>query len=158
MDMGTVILPFPLPLVAKTATLSFDANGNNAADPGDVLTWTITVTNQDSSPMGAPIVFDTVPTNTTYISNSTFINGVLESDNATGTAVPLDDDGINLPPTLATLQPGESHVVTFQTSLNTFGGTPYTSVTNTAIVESDQGTRGRDGYLYGKRAASNDRS
>ena len=138
LDMGTVLLPFPLPTVNKTVAITDDLNSNLAGDPGDTLTWTITVTNNELFSLGSPVVLDTVPANTTYVAGSTFVDGVLLADDLSGsTLLRLDEGGFALP----TIDPGESVVVTFQTTLNPF--TPvYTEITNTVIVDSQIGTAG----------------
>ena len=137
LDMGTVLLPFPLPTVTKDVAITTDVNGNFAGDPGDTLTWTITVTNNELFSLGSPVVYDTVPTNTTYVVGSTFVDGINVSDDGVGTPIPLDEGGYSLP----TILPGATVTVTFQTTLDPFSPV-YTSVTNTVIVDSSIGTSG----------------
>ena len=137
LDMGTVLLPFPLPTVTKDVAITTDLNNNNAGDPGDTLTWTITVTNNELFSLGSPVVYDTVPANTTYVAGSTWVNGVNVVDDTVGTPIPLDEGGYALP----TILPGQTATVTFQTTLNPFAPV-YTGVTNTVIVDSSIGTSG----------------
>ena len=138
LDMGTVLLPFPLPTVNKTVAITNDVNGNFAGDPGDTLTWTITVTNNELFSLGSPVVYDNIPTNTTYVANSSFVDGSPIADDTVGATLnPLDEGGFSLP----TIAPGETRTVTFQTTLDPFSPV-YTSVENTVIVDSSIGTSG----------------
>ena len=138
LDMGTVVLPFPLPRIDKTGALTTDVNGNGLADPGDVLTWTLTLSNLDINPLTNPTVFDVVPANTTYVPNSTFLDGVPVADDTVGATLnPIDETGILVPD----VDPLMSAVIEFQTRLNDWPPI-YDCVTNDVIVDSDQGTNG----------------
>ena len=152
LDMGTVLLPFPLPTVTKSVAITTDVNNNNAGDPGDTLTWTITVTNNELFSLGSPVVYDTVPVNTTYVAGSTWVNGVNVADDGSGTPIPLDEGGYALP----TILPGQTATVTFQTTLDPFAPV-YTGVTNTVIVDSSIGTSGATAPLGDQHDGPRDR-
>jgi len=131
LDLGTVVVAFPLPDVTKTASLANDLNGNRMADPGDTVTWTITITNRDIRAIGGITVIDTVPTNTSYVAGSTYVDGILQTDSGT-TLIPLDEGGL----AMSDIAVGGSSVVTFDTVLDT-GGPSYSSITNTVTVVTD---------------------
>ncbi len=66
---------FPLLVVQKTVALHTDNNGNGVTDPSDVLRYTITINNLSSIPATSIQLTDAVPANTTYVTDSTFLNG-----------------------------------------------------------------------------------
>ena len=84
LDMGTVVLPSPVPDVEKNVAITTDVNGNGLADPGDTVTWTISISNLDVNPMINVLAFDDLPANTTYVANSTIVAGVAYPDDIGG--------------------------------------------------------------------------
>ncbi|MFN8470908.1 MAG: hypothetical protein U0822_01700 [Anaerolineae bacterium] len=126
-DAGYTIPPLPIPKITKTAAI-VDTNGNSQLDAGEKINYTITVTNRSPFSIPSAVLTDTLPANTTYVANSTKVNGSAYPDDGTGTPFPLDGSGINL----GTIAVGGSIPVTFQVQTNT--GAAYTSVTNTASV------------------------
>ena len=83
-DPATTVLDDPtrdivgnLPLVdaQKTVSLLVDANSNGAVDLGDVLRYTITVSNSSAIPAAGVMLTDAVPANSTYSANSVMLNG-----------------------------------------------------------------------------------
>lgn len=80
-----------LPLVdaQKTVAIGFDANANGVADPGDVLRYTLTVSNSGAIAATGVRLSDAVPVNTSYVAGSVRLNGVAVADAAGGVS-PLD--------------------------------------------------------------------
>ncbi len=128
LDLGYAIIPFASPIFSKFAALSTDVNANGVIDQGDTVLFTLFLNNDGVSSLVSPAFTDSVPAGTTYVPNSTVLNGVPVSDDATGTAFPLDGAGIT-PPDLA---PGASATVKFRVSIN--NGTK--KVTNIAQANS----------------------
>ena len=89
------------------ATLAFACHGigtrwtADTAPPGlsigDVIEYTIKLDNKGLLPLGNILVVDLPPTNLTYISNSTTLNGQSIPDSSGGTAFPIDAPGYTIP-------------------------------------------------------------
>ena len=138
LDLGTIVLPFPVPTVTKVAALSNDVSANGLFDPGDTIVWTITITNNDGFDMTGVVSFDDVPSNTTYVANSTTVNGAGVADDSVGaTIMPMDEGGL----ATADIGPGGTTIITFETTLN-LPLPVYTMVENTVLVSSNLGTTG----------------
>ncbi|MEJ2507941.1 MAG: DUF11 domain-containing protein [Gammaproteobacteria bacterium] len=69
-----VIGNVPLIDAIKTVSLKTDVNGNGYVDAGDVLEYTIKVTNYGKVQASGVTLTDAVPANTTYYPNSTTLN------------------------------------------------------------------------------------
>ena len=96
-DAGTVVLPFPTPILKKSALLAIDT-GTPGVSVGDTLEYTVEVDNKGLLPLGNVVVLDLPPTNLlSYVSNSTTLNNVSVPDDASGTAFPLDGSGYTIP-------------------------------------------------------------
>jgi uncharacterized repeat protein (TIGR01451 family) len=104
------------PPVPTTANLSITKNGPSSASSGDVLTYTITVSNSGPAPATNVVVSDPRPTRTSFVSNS----------GACNTPFPCN---------IGTVLPSQTKVITakFQVSPDSDGRT----ITNTATVASD---------------------
>ena len=90
-------MPFPVPAIDKEASLTGDLNNNGLYDPGDTVTWTITITNTDSSTLSNINVSDDQLEFSTYVAGSTAIDGSAIADDGSGSTVfPLDEGGIAL--------------------------------------------------------------
>ncbi|HEU0224220.1 MAG TPA: hypothetical protein VFR29_02175, partial [Steroidobacteraceae bacterium] len=70
-----VVGNLPLLFADKRAALSTDLGTPGIVDPGDVLRYTITVFNIGTIPATGLVLTDAVPANTTYVANSTFLDG-----------------------------------------------------------------------------------
>ena len=118
------------PLYAqKTVVLFTDLGSPGIVDAGDGLRYTITIKNSGSVAATGVVLRDPVPANTTYIANSTLLNGqpVGQPD---GGAAPLAS-GI----TIGTIQPGATAVLQYDMRINL--GTPVgTVISNQAVVSS----------------------
>jgi uncharacterized repeat protein (TIGR01451 family) len=108
----------PLLTVVKSASPSPSAN------PGGVVTYTIVVTNTGGSSTTSAIVTDFVPTYTTYVANSTRLNGItVAGDGATLPLIAglLVDDNLSRGAGVAAtgiLPVGKTATVTFQVTVN----------------------------------------
>ncbi|HEY5566767.1 MAG TPA: DUF11 domain-containing protein, partial [Gammaproteobacteria bacterium] len=133
----------PFLFAVKSAALEYDAVTPGIVDPGDVLRYTITIYNNGRIPATDVVLRDAVPANTTYVADSTTLNGLPvgqpdggSSPLAAGFAVSSSD----LTPPVpgqgeGTLSAGESAVVTFALRVND-GVAPGTLITNQALVMS----------------------
>jgi uncharacterized repeat protein (TIGR01451 family) len=112
----------PLLYAEKRAALSVDLGSPGIVDPGDILRYTITVQNAAGISATGVILRDNVPANTTYVENSTLLNGAPSGPLASG---------INI----GTIAARTTVVVQFDVRVN--GGTPAgTMISNQAVVDS----------------------
>src|SRR5206468_4335186 len=65
----------PVLYAEKHAALFTDLGSPGIIDPGDVLRYTITIKNSAAIPATGVVLKDPVPANTTYVANSTLLNG-----------------------------------------------------------------------------------
>jgi large repetitive protein len=134
----------PLLFATKAAVLLVDQSSPGIVDPGDTLRYTITMYNNGAIPATSVLLQDNVPPNTTYVANSTTLNGlpVGQPDNGTsplGTGIYVSSTDLTppLPATLeqGTLSPNSSAVVTFDLRVN--AGVPSgTIIRNQANVRT----------------------
>jgi uncharacterized repeat protein (TIGR01451 family) len=133
----------PLLYAEKRVTLFVDNGSPGIVDPGDVLRYTITVQNSAAIPATGVVLRDSVPTNTTYVANSTLLNGlpVRQPDGGVSPlASGIDISSSNLTPPLpgagaGTISPGAKGVLQFDLRVN--DGTPAgTVISNQAVVNS----------------------
>jgi uncharacterized repeat protein (TIGR01451 family) len=114
-----------------------DLNGGNL-EPGDILEYTIIVTNnKDANGNGDPanknIVTDAIPANTTYVPGSLLINGVAKTD--AGGDDTADFDGTSVPKK-TTFRIGTNATATAGGRLEVNTGTPASpSATSTSTVK-----------------------
>ena len=109
----------------KTASYN-DSNGNGQLDPGEVITWTIVLTN-DATAKTNVVFTDTVPANTTYVASSL----TSTSPGAVDSAAPVLQ--VNVGPMAA----NAIVTISFKTTVN--AGTPAgTVISNQGVVDSDQ--------------------
>ena len=133
----------PLLYAEKRVVLAVDLGTPGVVDPGDVLRYTITVQNSAAIAATGVVLTDSVPPNTTYVANSTLLNG-LPVGQPDGGVSPLasgiDISSSNLTPPLpgsgaGTISPGAAAALQFELLVN--GGTPAgTVISNQAVVDS----------------------
>jgi uncharacterized repeat protein (TIGR01451 family) len=136
---------FPLLYAEKRVVLFGDLGSPGIIDPGDVLRYTITVHNSATIPATGVVLNDTVPANTTYVADSTLLNG-LPVGQPDGGASPLasgiDVSSSDLTPPMpgpgaGTISPGTTAVLQFD--LRVDAGTPTgTLISNQAVVTSTE--------------------
>ena len=114
-DPTTVVVGnLPLVYALKTVQLTGDVNGNTLVDPGDVLQYSITVTNSGSATATGVVLSDAIPANTTYVANSVRMNGVAVTDPGPGVSPLANGMGVNG----GTLAAGSTGVVIFKVQVN----------------------------------------
>jgi uncharacterized repeat protein (TIGR01451 family) len=119
----------PLLYAEKRVALFVDLGSPGIVDPGDTLRYTITVQNSAAIPATGIVLTDSVPANTTYVANSTLLNGAPVGQPDGGVS-PLAS-GINV----GTIAPGATAVLQFDLRVN--AGTPAgTVISNQAVVDS----------------------
>ena len=96
-DAGTTVIPFPTPVLYKSAVIVTDT-APAGLSIGDTIQYTVQIDNKGLLPLGNTVVIDTPTTNLTYLTNSTTYNGSPIPDNvgpynATNTSFPLDNLG-----------------------------------------------------------------
>ncbi len=126
-----VVGAVPLLFAPKSVAIAIDGGSQGIVDPLDTLRYTITVYNTGAVTATGLTVTDSVPANTTYLADTTTLNGspVGQPD---GGVSPLAG-GIAIPD----LAPGESAVIQFLLQVNA-GVASGTLISNQAIVASDQ--------------------
>ncbi|MCH9695179.1 MAG: DUF11 domain-containing protein [Gammaproteobacteria bacterium] len=136
-----VVGNFPLLFAAKSAALQIDNGSPGIVDPDDTLRYTITMYNNGSVPATLVELFDDVPTYTSYVADSTTLNGAPLGQPDGGVfplAARIDVSSADLPlpgPGEGILSPGESAVVQFDLLVDT--ATPRGSlIVNQATVYS----------------------
>jgi len=131
----------PLLYATKQVVLLVDLGTPGIVDPGDTLRYTIAVQNSAAIAATGVVLTDAVPANTTYVANTTLLNG-LPVGQPDGGVAPLAS-GINISssdltpplpgPGAGTISPGAT--ATLQYDLRVNAGTPAgTLITNQAIV------------------------
>ncbi len=128
----------------KTVALFDDADMDGSVTPGDTLEYSISLVNMNGA-LSSVVFTDTMPSQTTYVNSSTFVDGVMQTeavDGADGT-----DFGFTAANTLtvdignmaAAGDPGggDSIAITFRVTVD--GGTPFgTVLSNQGVVDSNQ--------------------
>lgn len=116
---------------SKTVTV---VNSNATAQPGDILQYAIAINNNTPN-LATGITFqDTIPANTTYIANSTRLNGTLVAD-VGGTMPFTTARAVNSPDaTSGQVTASNGANVTFQVQINNPLPAGVTQVTNQGII------------------------
>ncbi len=127
----------------KTVALVADAGTPNVVDPGDTLRYTISVHNSGGVPATGVTLSDGVPANTSYVANSTTLNGIAVPDGGVFPLVAgLPISSSDLTPPLpgagaGTISPGGTAVITFELLVD--NGVPGgTIISNQAAVGSTE--------------------
>jgi uncharacterized repeat protein (TIGR01451 family) len=110
-----VVGNYPLLFAEKTAALQIDNGSPGIVDPGDTLRYTITVYNNGNVPATMAELLDEVPANTTYVADTTTLDGVAVGQPDGGvfpleSRIPIGNDGV--------LDPGTSTTVQFDMQVN----------------------------------------
>ena len=128
-----VVGSVPLLFAPKAAALLVDNNSPGIVDPLDVLHYTITIYNNGAVPATGVVVKDGVPANTTYVANTTTVNGVPFGQPDGGNAPLASPAGIPVPD----LAPGQSAVIGFNLQVN--AGVPSgTQIVNQATITTNE--------------------
>jgi len=137
---SVVVGNLPLLTAQKTVKLSVDNNGNGLVDPGDVIRYTITLTNSAATPASGVVLTDVVPANTTYVSNSTTLNGSAVADAgagvsplASGMSVVSTGPTQSSSPSGGTVAANSTGTITFDVRVNA-GVAPGTIICNQGTV------------------------
>jgi uncharacterized repeat protein (TIGR01451 family) len=124
-----IVGSMPLLYADKQVVLFTDLGSPGIVDPGDVLRYTIRVQNSAAKPATGVVLKDVVPANTTYVANSTLLNGapVRQPDGGVSPLVAGVD--------LGTVSQGATATLQFDLRVN--AGTPAgTVISNQAVVSS----------------------
>jgi large repetitive protein len=133
----------PLLFAAKDVVLFGDQGTPGVVDPGDVLRYTISVQNSGTIAATGVVLRDAVPANTTYVADSTLLNGLpvgQPDGGASPLAAGIDISSSDLTPPLpgagaGTISAGASAVLQFDLRVN--DGVPTgTLISNQAVVET----------------------
>lgn len=103
LDLGYALPPFPVTSFSKTSVLvpEFDTAPTNVLNVGDVVEYTLRVSNRGLLPLGNLFVFDSPPFQLSYVTNSYVLSngvfgttldgaGVIDDDINEGSSFPLD--------------------------------------------------------------------
>jgi uncharacterized repeat protein (TIGR01451 family) len=121
----------------KEGTL-VDGNDNGAADPGEAITYTVTISNVNRVASTGTTFTDQIPEGTTYIPGTTTLNGTLVDD-APGDVMPFSGDGAlvnSVGAPAGEIAPDDTAIVEFQVSIN--NPPTVTQIENQGAVASDQ--------------------
>ena len=140
-----IVGALPLLFADKRVALLQDGTSPGVVDPGDSLRYTITVYNNGTVDATGALLRDALPANTTYVPDSTYLNGlpVRQPDGgASPLAAGIDISSADLTPPLpgagaGTLTAGQSAVLTFDLQVNP-GTAPGTLISNQAVVETTE--------------------
>ena len=91
-DAGTTVIPFPTPLLKKSAVIVTNVSSTELG-VGDVIQYTVEVDNKGLLPLGNTVVIDAPSGNLTYVPNTTTFNSNAIPDNSSGSAFPLGPPG-----------------------------------------------------------------
>jgi large repetitive protein len=135
----------PLLFATKQAELVIDNGSPGIVDPGDTLRYTITMYNNGTIPATNVVLADNVPPNTTYVADTTTLNGLpygrpdnASSPLAAGIYVSSSDRTPPLPVAgEGTLSPHSSAVVQFNLRVNA-GVASGTIIRNQAAVHTTE--------------------
>ncbi|MFC1607374.1 isopeptide-forming domain-containing fimbrial protein [Candidatus Latescibacterota bacterium] len=109
---GTVTTTVYAPVVSTVKSV----NPAGGQPPGQVLEYTLVVTNTGQGNAIDVIVTDQVPTNTAYVANSITVDGNSRTD-----AIDGDNAGVSINEVIVdigTMGPGSSHTIVFKVSIN----------------------------------------
>lgn len=140
-----VVGSLPLVDATKTVTIAVDGGSAGIVDPGDTLRYTITVGNFGAVAATNSGFTDAVPANTTYVANSTRLNGIAVADAGAGVsplvggiAISSSDLTPPLPaPGAGRLTAGQTATIVFDVTVNA-GTAAGTVISNQGTVNSTE--------------------
>ncbi len=135
----------PLLFAPKSVVLLGDQGTPGVVDPGDVLRYTISVQNSGTIAATGVVLRDAVPANTTYVADSTLLNGLpvgQPDGGASPLAAGIDISSSDLTPPLpgagaGTISAGAAAVLQFDLRVND-GVSTGTLISNQAVVETEE--------------------
>ena len=136
-----VVGNLPLIFATKSAVLQDDMGTLNVVDPGDTLRYTITVYNNGAIPATEVILTDAVPANTSYVEDTTTLNGLAVGQPDGGLSplaagIPISSSDLPPPgPMGGTLTAGQAATIQFDLLVDP-AATPGTLIVNQATVAS----------------------
>lgn len=137
-DLASCNLPVLNPVITTTKAVANITTGQNPATTavvGNVLEYTVTITNSGNLVADSVTLSDAIPTGTTYVAGSTTLNGVAVAD--VGGKMPYDPTSTGTREVHTStqpsgvVQPGGSGVVTVKFRVTVAAGAPAT-VSNVA--------------------------
>lgn len=140
-----VVGSVPLVDASKTVAIAVDGGTAGIVDPGDTLRYTITITNFGATNATGVSFTDAVPANTTYVANSTSLNGIAVADAGVGISpliggIHVSSSDLTPPLPVAgagVLTAGQSAVIVFDVTVD--GGTaPGTVISNQGMVNTTE--------------------
>ncbi len=152
-DPGTPLVPNdptrdvvgnqPLLDALKTVSIVVDNGTAGILDPGDIIRYTITMTNSGAADSTIVTLTDAIPTNTTYIADSVTLNGLPVGQPDAGVSpliAGIDVSSSNLTPPLPSsgagiVSRGQSAIVTFDVQVNVATAVG-TIISNQGFVDS----------------------
>ena len=136
----TAIITSSLLTASKSAAL-VDANGDGVANPGEVITYTITLNSVGTAPLTNTVFTDAIPANTSYVPNSTTLNNIVIAD--VGGNMPFANGALVNSPgePNGQINPGKSAIASFQVKIANPLPANVTQISNQGTVKSDQVTQ-----------------
>ena len=95
-DAGTTVLPFPVPVLKKSAVIVTDTPPAGLSI-GDTIQYTVEMDNKGLLPLGNTVVIDAPSDESDLRHQLHHLNGSPIPDNVTGTPFPLDAPGYTIP-------------------------------------------------------------
>ncbi len=126
LDLGTTVLPFPVPVLRKSCRIVTD-NGTPGLSIGDLLEYRIEVDNKGLLPLGNMLLLDGLPVALEYQTNTTTHDSMpIPDDGIGGTPFPLDETGCTIPFILR----GGTSVFTYRVEIKASGSIRNTAATS----------------------------
>ncbi len=136
LDVGTTIPPDPDFIIRKAYKFTYDANSNNLADVGDTIQFILRIKNFTLQPYTDIFVYDTIPAQVTYKSNSTYYDLTPLPDNTSpNTIFPLDQTGY----LISLLPAGAKDSITYKTVVKG-PAISYSDILNRVVAIDNFGT------------------
>lgn len=128
LDLGTTVLPFPVPVVIKTWSLYDDLNMNGLVDLNDEIEYAIRINNDGVIVLGNLVVIDTPPPAVDFVPGSAMFNGSpVPDDLINATLFPFDESGFVIP----IIDAGGYAELSYRVTVNSVSG----SIDNTVSVD-----------------------